>query len=136
MNVSQAPAKFQTYAPLTASVLGVKCSPHNDGGATVDLSSDTLDYAKHTTGYYVGGIMPNINIPARSRAGAYREALAAIWGATDGKGLAGFWHNPETGMVEAEASEWYADLTEARSLAERRGEAAIYDVAGQVSIYL
>lgn len=133
---SGTPAKLRTYGPLAAAVLGVKCHPANDGGATVDLSSETMDYAKHTTGFYVGGLMENINIPAGSRASAYGRALGVIWAATDGKGLAGFWYNPEADVIEAEASEWIADRSEALSLAQRRGERAIYDIAAGETITL
>lgn len=126
--------KFRTYGPPTASALGSKCHPANGGGATVDLSSDTLDYAKHTTGYYVGGLMPAETFAGTSRASAYLRALRIVWERTDGLGLVGFWEFG--GVIHAEQVEHVEGLTEAVDRAQERGEDAIYGVTEGRSIFL
>lgn len=133
---SGVPAKLRTYVGPAQSRIGALCDPVNGGGVTVDLSSDTLAYNTKRTGYYVGGRMAEPHaIALRSRASAYGRALSAIYMAEDGEGFAGFWFDG-FGAVIAEPVDWIEDRTEALSLAERRGEDAIYGIADSETIYL
>jgi hypothetical protein len=121
-----------TAIATAATTIAGKCTPAGGGGATFDLA--TLDNHVYTTGYFVGGVMPEIKIPAASSIAVFIAALNLINNTTGGTGLAGFWL--EDNIVVAEASEWIEDRDAAVALGTARGERAIYGVAENDSIFM
>jgi hypothetical protein len=91
--------------------------------------------ATHTHGYYVSGLhKPHMFNLADSDTRDYQFALGMAYAATDGLGLMGTW--VESGVVYAEASEWFEDYEMAILVAKEREQLAVWDVANKVSIYI
>ena len=99
---------------------------HRHGGATVSM--DTGHDAGHTTGFYVGGLVPEIILPLPLDPSDVSEAVVTIGSATHWTGYIGTWTNGD--RVHFDASEWYATLDEAVTVARTRGELAIWEIAG------
>ena len=126
-------AKLRTYGQIRGVTLSRETRAN--GGVTLDLSSPTMAPATHSHGYYVAGLhKPHMFDLHTSDTRDYQFALGMAYAATDGLGLMGTW--VESGVVYAEASEWFSDLSEAIVAATDRKELAIWDVANKVSIYV
>lgn len=125
--------KLRTYGAIRGVTLARET--YANGGVTLDLSSPTMAVAAHTDGYYVAGISKPVMFDLKgSDTRNYQRALGAAYAATDGLGLMGTW--VDSGVVYAEASEWYADYETAILTAKLRGELAIWDIAKAQSIYI
>ena len=125
--------KLRTYGGIRGVTLARETRAN--GGVTLDLSSPTMAVATHTSGYYVAGLhKPHMFDLADSDTRDYQFALGMAYAATDGLGLMGTW--VESGVVYAEASEWYTSRTTAMAVARDRREMAIWDVANKVNIYV
>ena len=125
--------KLRTYGQIRGVTLSRETSAN--GGCTLDLSSPTMAMASHTTGYYVAGLhKPHMFDLKASDTRDYQYALGMAYAATEGLGLMGTW--VESGVVYAEASEWYEDYETAMLVAKEREELAVWDVANKVSIYV
>lgn len=127
------PAKLRTYGGIRGATLAHET--HANGGVTLDLSSPTMDVARHTHGYYVAGLQKAHTFDLKgSDTRNYQYALGAAYAATDGLGLMGTW--VDNGVVYAEASEWIEDYETAILTAKLRGELAIWSIASKQSIYI
>jgi hypothetical protein len=125
--------KLRTYGQIRGVTLSRET--HANGGVTLDLSSPTMAIATHTHGYYVSGLhKPHMFNLADSDTRDYQFALGMAYAATDGLGLMGTW--VESGVVYAEASEWFEDYEMAILVAKEREQLAVWDVANKVSIYI
>lgn len=130
---SGVPAKLRTYAGPCTSNLAVVV--YNEGGATIDLDSDTLRLSNKRDGYFVGGATPEITFSqADSDCRDYQRALGEIYMRMNGTGFMGVWAHD--GLVYAEGSQWFETKSEALSVARERGQLAIHDVAGERDIFL
>lgn len=118
-------AKLRTYGGIRGVTLARETRAN--GGVTLDLSSPTMDIARHTYGYYVAGLQKAHTFDLKDAdTRNYQYALGAAYAATQGLGLMGTW--VDQGVVYAEASEWYADYETAMLVAKERGELAIWDI--------
>lgn len=125
--------KLRTYGGIRGVTLARET--YANGGVTLDLSSPTMDIARHTDGYYVAGIHKPLMFDLKDAdTRNYQRALGAAYAATQGLGLMGTW--VDSGVVYAEASEWYADYETAILVAKEREELAIWDVAAKQEIRL
>lgn len=96
------------------------------GGATVSL--ETGEVATHADGFYVGGLVQEIVLPLPMDHHTMDVATSQIGEATGWTGYIGTWINGN--QVHVDASEWYATLDEAVTVARSRGELAIWEIAG------
>lgn len=127
--------KLRTYAGIRG--VTIMRELRENGGATIDLSSDDLSLAKHTTGFYVGGAQGLKALTAPLAAVDTRHvqyALKAISEALGGSGYFGVWHDGHT--FYADGSQWFESFEAARQVARERGEIAIYDIANQRDLFI
>lgn len=101
-----------------------------DGGCTVSLVSG--DMATHTSGFYVGGVVPAIELPVGATLAQYVGASNRIANAMHGRGYVGTWTDGDT--VYVDGSEWYADAETALRVGRERGELAVWEIAGGTSL--
>lgn len=109
------------------------------GGGTLDLT--TGQAATLEDGYYVGGaygilpwIFPSDPVMAETLevTGQWADAVASMAG--QGATYVGVWEH--AGMYYVDATEWYADRSEAIEAGARRGEIAIWGIADSEEITL
>ena len=122
--------KLRTYGQLRGWTL----QRHTiaNGGATLDLSSPTMDIATHTTGYYVSGKGTVHSFPVRSDVRPYQRAIGDAYAASQGTGLVGTWVH--AGRVYAELAEHYTCRMTALIAARKSGQMEIFDIAAKKSI--
>lgn len=101
------------------------------GGGTFDLVEGGP--ASQTTGYYVGGAdnVEAITFPVDSPAD-WHAAVDKVRGA--GSAYVGVWE--DGGLYYVDATERIEDERMALTVARQRGEIAIWDIAGETSIYI
>lgn len=111
------------------------------GGGTLDLTTGAA--ATLESGYYVGGAdgwQPFI-LGARpeayvdnNMAEVFAEFVGVMVARLNGRGYIGVWeHN---GSIYLDATEWYADRSEAVQVGAHRGEIAVWDIANGAEIAL
>lgn len=114
----------------------MKARTETNGGTTLHLMSG--EYDRYTDGYYVGGLVKGETFPlAGSYAADYTIAAINIISRIPvgaGETHIGSWLDRETGTVWIDASEHYADRTEALRVAVDRGELAIWDIAANEEV--
>lgn len=101
------------------------------GGGTFDLVEGAP--ASQTTGYYVGGAdnVEAITFPVDGPAD-WEAAISTVRAARSA--YVGVWE--DGGLYYVDATERVEDKRVALKLGAERGELAIWDIAGQTSIYL
>lgn len=125
--------KLRTYGAIRGVTLARETAAN--GGVTLDLSSPTMAIADHQHGYYVAGLQKAHTFDLKGAdTRNYQRALGAAYAATQGLGLMGTW--VDSGVVYAEASEWYEDYETAILTAKLRGELAIWSVGSKKTIYI
>lgn len=100
-----------------------------NGGATVSLVDGSV--ATHTTGFYVGGAVPTERFNTPGDLSDYATAVTNIMRQTS-IGYIGSWRDGDNryGTVYIDAVDWVEDFETAHRLAEKRGELAIWEIAG------
>lgn len=125
--------KLRTYGAIRGVTLARET--HANGGVTLDLSTPTMAIAEHKTGYYVAGLHKAVMFDLEgSDTRNYQRALGTAYAATQGLGLMGTW--VDSGVVYAEASEWYPDWQTAVQVATDRKELAIWSIGSKKCIYI
>lgn len=127
---SGTPAKLRTFGRLRGYTL--QRLTRENGGATLDLSSEMLTPATHTSGYYVGGYGKVTSFPLISDVRPYITAIREAYVASGGSGMVGTWLH--AGMVYAERSEHHESRFTAMHVARKLGQLEIFDIAAGVSI--
>lgn len=127
---SGAAPKLRTYGQLRGWTL--QRNTIANGGATLDLSSPTMDIAKHTSGYYVAGYGQVHSFPVISDVRPYQRAIKDAHAASNGLGLVGTWVH--AGRVYAQRTEHFTCHTEAMLHARKLGQMEIFDIAAGKSI--
>lgn len=122
--------KLRTYGRIRGYTLQRNTNEH--GGATLDLSSDTMDLAMHKTGYYVGGYGKVHSFPVITDVRPYIEAIREVYVTSSGSGLVGTWVH--AGMVYAERSAYFTCRTRAMLAARKLGQMEIFDIEAGKSI--
>jgi hypothetical protein len=134
-----------------AARIAAAASAGYDGGTF----STSAHEAKHSHGYYVGGVVASLGILPENSAKAVqyaevfyplRDWLAAnvdVFTTTTSAGgfaisayFVGFWYSESEGAWYFDFTQWVLDYSRAMERAERRGEQAIFDCATQADIYV
>lgn len=103
-----------------------------NGGATVSLEDGSV--ATHTTGFYVGGLVPEVVVEDTGYADDLYGPVETIGAEVNWTGFIGTWKHE--GNIYVDASEWYADFETAARVGRERGEKAIWEVAGGTEFIL
>lgn len=124
--------KLRTYGQLRGWTL--QKNTIANGGATLDLSSPTMDIAKHESGYYVGGFGKVHSFPVISDVRPYQRAIGAAYASSNGLGLVGTWVH--AGRVYAQRTEHYSrgNRSAAMAVARSLGQMEIFDIDANKSI--
>lgn len=127
--------KLRTYGRLRGYTLQKATRPNyltGEGGATLDLASEHMDLASHTSGYYVAGYGQVHQFPLRSDVLPYIAAIKDAYTASNGSGLVGTWVHAD--MVFAQRTEHFECRTVAFLVARKLGQMEVFDIAAGKSI--